>query len=936
MYEINCQACLWDYEISHVAAIMNRTASSSGNLDKRTPLELITGETPDISEYLDFGFYDRVWFREHAGVGPTKLARWLGVSNTVGSLMSYWILPESGIPESRTTVQRVTKLEAKLDVNKERFDDYDSKIKKRFKEDRLLPEKGDFPSMCEWEETFYDDEEYLDEFMKVYNNPEVIEEESTPDSYDNYLGMELLMDRGGNTPELARVVKRLCDDDGNPIGTAHENPILDTRMYELEYDNGYTIPVSANLIAENLFHQVNDEGHRMMVLDEVIGHRTDGTEIGEKDAYNISKVGKRRRKKTTKGHHILLKWKDGSSTWNTLKDVKDSYPVQLATFAIENGLDKEPAFAWWVPYVIRKSERIIKKLKSKYWSRTHKYGIRMPKSVAEAIEIDKENGNTLWWDAIMLEMKNVRPAFEVYDGDVQKLVGYQKIKCHFVFDIKLGENFRRKARLVGGGHTTDPPSSLTYSSVVSRDSVRILLLVAALNDLNILACDIQNAYLTAKCRENIYTIAGPEFGSEEGAVMIIKMALYGLKSSGAAFRSKLANVIHDLGFRPSLADPDVWMKPATKRNGFKYYEYVLCYVDDVMVVSDEPQDTIDGLKNVFKLKGDKAEIPDMYLGASLSYVETIKGNKCWAMSSAKYVQTAIDNIEKTLRKGGRKLPTKCVTPTSYKYRPEEDETPELVGEEITNFQELVGILRWAIEIGRADILLEVTLLSSQLASPRKGHMEQVYHIFGYLKKHLKRKIYLDPDHPDVNESRFQKFDWEDFYKGAEEPIPNNIPEARGRAIGLHCFVDADHASDKVTRRSQTGIIIFGNKAPLVMFSKRQNSVQTSTFGSEFLALRQAVELVQALRFKIRQFGIPLEEGGANLYCDNEAVYKNVVYPESVLKKKHHSVAYHMCREAVASGMVRVAKEDTRTNIADLFTKPLSGPRRENLIDLFMY
>ena len=137
-------------------------------------------------------------------------------------------------------------------------------------------------------------------------------------------------------------------------------------------------------------------------------------------------------------------------------------------------------------------------------------------------------------------------------------------------------------RLVAGGHTTDQPSSLTYSSVVSRDSVRILLLIAALNDLNVLACDIQNAYLTAKCREKIYTIAGPEFGSEEGSIMIVTMALYGLKSSGAAFRSKLANVIYDLKYRPSLADPDVWLRPDRKADGFAYYEYVLCYVDDIL------------------------------------------------------------------------------------------------------------------------------------------------------------------------------------------------------------------------------------------------------------------------------------------------------------------------------------------------------------------
>ena len=93
-----------------------------------------------------------------------------------------------------------------------------------------------------------------------------------PNSYENYLDIELLMDCGGNTPELARVSNRLCDDDGNPIGTAHENPILNTHVYELEYDNGYTFLVSANIIAKNLFHQVDDENPRMMFLDEVIGH----------------------------------------------------------------------------------------------------------------------------------------------------------------------------------------------------------------------------------------------------------------------------------------------------------------------------------------------------------------------------------------------------------------------------------------------------------------------------------------------------------------------------------------------------------------------------------------------------------------------------------------------------------------------------------------
>ena len=137
--------------------------------------------------------------------------------------------------------------------------------------------------------------------------------------------------------------------------------------------------------------------------------------------------------------------------------------------------------------------------------------------------------------------------------------GFQQIECHMIFDVKMGKNFRRKAHFIAGGHTTETPSTLTYSSVVLRDSVQIMLLTAALNGLQVMAFDIQNAYLTVNCREKIWMYAGPEFGSERGTPMIIKKALYGLKSSGAAFWAHLAETLHDIGFKPSKADPDVWM-----------------------------------------------------------------------------------------------------------------------------------------------------------------------------------------------------------------------------------------------------------------------------------------------------------------------------------------------------------------------------------------
>ena len=102
-------------------------------------------------------------------------------------------------------------------------------------------------------------------------------------------------------------------------------------------------------------------------------------------------------------------------------------------------------------------------------------------------------------------------------------------------------------------------------------SVRIALTLAALNGLDVLVCDIQNAYLTAQIREKIWTVAGPEFGSDTGKIFIIKMALYGLKSSGAAFCSLLTETLHDLKYVPSKANPDVYMRPALKPNGFEYY-----------------------------------------------------------------------------------------------------------------------------------------------------------------------------------------------------------------------------------------------------------------------------------------------------------------------------------------------------------------------------
>jgi hypothetical protein len=134
------------------------------------------------------------------------------------------------------------------------------------------------------------------------------------------------------------------------------------------------------------------------------------------------------------------------------------------------------------------------------------------------------------------------------------MIGFQEIVCHIVFDIKM--DFTRKARFCAGGHTTDTPAVMTYSSVVSRDSVCIGFMLAALNGLDVMACDLENAYLNAPCVETIWFKGGIECGSDKGKVCVVVRALYSLKSAGALWCAIFAQALRDIGFVSTIADPD--------------------------------------------------------------------------------------------------------------------------------------------------------------------------------------------------------------------------------------------------------------------------------------------------------------------------------------------------------------------------------------------
>ena len=344
---------LWDYGIKWVCEVMQRTASTSGDLSGRTALEQLTGETPEISEYLDYTFNDWCWYNDNAGLGETKLGQWLGVSHRVGSFMSYWILTQKANVISRTTVSQVTNLETQVDSTKSCLQEFDTAITDRLDDEAHIIIEGGKSQPYDWsDDPFDEDLDFVDEFHSVVSNDEIKEadNEFTPDTYDDrYLNMELAVPRGDNpNPRYAKVTKRLRDADSIPIGTANENPILDSCMYEVEYQDGTRASVAANYIAENLFAQVDQEGNRHVLLDEIIDYRVNSHEVKLQDAFITTGTGTRRRHETTIRWELLAQWKDGSTNWISLKDLKESYPVQTAEYAVAAKIAMEPAFAWWV------------------------------------------------------------------------------------------------------------------------------------------------------------------------------------------------------------------------------------------------------------------------------------------------------------------------------------------------------------------------------------------------------------------------------------------------------------------------------------------------------------------------------------------------------------------------------------------------------------
>ena len=180
-----------------------------------------------------------------------------------------------------------------------------------------------------------------------------------------------------------------------------------------------------------------------------------------------------------------------------------------------------------------------------------------------------------------------------------------------------------------------------------------------------------------------------------------------------------------LGFESLLADPDVWMGRSTRGDGeTPYYEYVLLYVDDCLVISDQAENVIrNEIGKYFRLKEESIGDPGQYLGGKLQKVTLNNGAEAWAFDFKQYVEEAVNNVVDYLEKRSQKLVAKAPTPLTSGYCPEIDVTEELDAADASYYHSLIGILCWIVELGRIDITCEISMLSSHLALPHEGHLE---------------------------------------------------------------------------------------------------------------------------------------------------------------------------------------------------------------------
>ena len=893
---------LWELAILYIMTLLNHTANKS--LSWKTPLEKAFGITPDISALTQFAFYEPIYVLDTEESFPHSreiAGRFVGIADNMGDALTYKVLTENNSVIGRSVIRSAldpSSINLRVSAPGDRRDQYlqssqfsnevtifsQQNIHREWDGEIVNKDHDAQPATSPNNTSNVDrsDSENGGSNDVVNTNSELLQ--STQDitgnktlptiEPDKLIGFNFVMKNKDSVPEKAKVV------DWTKEG-----------KFIIEFLNGGRELMTYNDLI-NHYDQVNEENAEMYAFKKITGHRKEG-----------------------RSWQVKVLWDTDEETWEHMQSIKESDPLTLAKYAHDNHLIDDKGLKWTRRYT-KDPKKFINLIRlfvaqRKYSSRKYKFGVEIPRNFRHALLLDEQNRNTLWGDATDKEVDELmqHKTFKIVDKLDDVPNGYKFVPLQFVYDNKF--DGRRKGRLVACGNFTNPDTADIYSGVVSIESVRILFTLADVNNLKVIAADVCNAYLNGKTREKLYSQL--DYGKLKGKYLIIDKALYGLKTSAARWADAISETLYLLGFRASYADTEIWMRKNSDR-----YDYIAVYVDDLIIAARDPMNIIKELEQVGKYTFKGVGVPEYYLGGDVSLKKNNEGKSQIVLSSKTYIMNVCDKIERLFNLRLRNYHS----PLEGGYHPELDQSEFLTGDDISKYRMLVGSLNWAVTIGRVDVMFAAITMARYNQAPRKGHLQVMFRIFGYLKNHLKANLKIDTSDPEEPADDVVKCDWKHLYPNACEKIPKSFPVALGVALRLWAQFDADNAHDLETRRSVTGVFVYLNNTLIKWYSKRQHTVETSTYGSEIVACKIGVEILIEMRYTLRMMGVPLLNE-TWLFGDNLSVITNCSKPESTLKKKHHSCAYHFIREAVSMGWLFLFHIPSEKNRADILTKALN-------------
>ena len=879
----------WFLALRYVCYILNHIAHES--LSWQTPLFCLTGHTTDISILTQFQFYEPVYYAtadalkyEGKPSFPSQSAegkgRFVGFGESVGDALTYQVLTDDTqkviFRSSVRSALNEAEQNLRLDVAEGEAATKPIKeiVKSRFGDDTT----NNLSSMV-----LIDPDELLN---RTYL--------TEPDEQGQRF--------------RAKIVQRIEQNAEQCQGLREEHTKFLVRVEGSKADE----IVAYNDIINFIQDDMEDPSEKFWAFKDIVGHQ------GPLQPTDKSYKGST--------YNVMVEWEGGERTYEPLSIFAADCPVICAIYAKRNGLLDQPGWRRFKNLAKREKKllRMVNqaKLNSFRNAPVYNFGYRVPRSPKEALQLDEENQNTMWSDAMTLEMEQLQEysTFKNLGRGAAAPDGYKKIRVHFVFAVK--HDGRHKARLVADGHLTEVPLDSVYSGVVSLRSLRIVIFLGELNRVQIVSADVSNAYLEAETREKVYIIGGLGFGELEGSTLVIFKALYGLKSSGKRWHEKLHDILRAMEFIPSKADPDVWMR---KRDGL--YDYIACYVDDLAIVSTSPNDITDALiASGFKLKG--VGPISYHLGCDF----TRDPDGTLAIAPKRYLNKMFDAYERLFGE----QPRSALSPLEKNDHPELDETKELDLKSITIYQSMIGALQWAVSLGRFDILTPVMTMASFRIAPRHGHLERLKRIYGYLRKYKSGAIRVRTGLVDYSHLQKEQHDWMySVYGDVKELIPHDAPEPLGKSVMTTTYEDANLYHDLTTGRAVTGILHLLNGTPIDWFSKRQDTVETATYGAEFVAARIATEQIIDLRTTLRYLGVPIH-GQAFMFGDNQSVITSSTIPHSRLSKRHNALSYHRVREAIVANILSFFHIEGKKNPSDILSKHCGRPQMVDHVNPLLF